>query len=84
MTDKPDRPFAVITGTPAPDTPREQLYARLRKSGQATGCWCCPSCGSLTYLEVRNAVPKKGRSDSSSKMKVCAICMAKGRVVMMT
>lgn len=84
MTEKPAHPFTVITGTPAPDNAAEQMHARLRKSGQATGCWCCPSCGGLTYLELRTAVPRKGRAPAGGKMKACAICLARGRVVMMT
>lgn len=84
MTEKPDHPFAVINGTPAPDTPDERRNARMRATGEATGCWCCPSCGSLTFVEVRNAVPKKRAFGAGTKLKACAMCLMKGRLVKMT
>jgi tRNA(Ile2) C34 agmatinyltransferase TiaS len=66
--------FQVIHGTPAPDTPAEQVKKRLRKT-RVRNEPICPSCGGRTFTIAQTG---------TTKQKWCAFCMMQGRMVVMT
>jgi hypothetical protein len=65
--------FQVIHGTPAPDTPQEQVRKRLRKT-RTKGIPQCPRCESRTFLTIQTG---------TTKQKTCFFCAMKGDMVIM-
>jgi hypothetical protein len=63
----------VIHGTPAPDTPAEQVRKRLRKTKISTEPQC-PRCAGRTYLTIQTG---------KTKQKACYFCSMKGEMVVM-
>ena len=56
--------LTLINGTTAPDTLKERIRARLRKTRDPR-ILQCPSCGGRTYLVTQTA---------TTKQKICAFC----------
>ena len=66
--------LTLIDGTPPPDTLKERVRARLRKTKDPR-ILQCPSCSSRTYLVTQTA---------TTKHKICAFCfMNDKRMVIM-
>lgn len=76
MTDKPR--LTVIQGTPAPDTPAEQVRKRVRAAPKPPAMPQCARCGGREYIEA-----KIGAGKGATKQKLCVICLMKGERVVM-
>lgn len=61
--------FRVIDGTPAPDTPAEQVRSRMRAS-RHKHIPSCSSCGGHEYVTARSG---------NVYTKLCVICLTQGR-----
>lgn len=81
MTDKPR--FHVIQGTPAPDTPAEQVRKRVRAMPKPATMVQCHRCGGREVIETKIGVMmKNGKPTGGTKQLLCAQCFMKGdRVV---
>ena len=73
-----DRRFTVITGTPAPETPAEQVRQRVRAMPKPPEMPQCHRCGGREYTET-----KIGAGKGATKQRVCFGCMLKGERVVM-
>ena len=76
MTDK--RRFTVIDGTPAPETPAEQVRKRVRAMPRPKAMPQCGRCGGREYIEAKIGIGK-----SVSKQKLCVLCLMGGERVVM-
>jgi transcription elongation factor Elf1 len=76
--------FTVIDGTPPPDTPKERVRARLRKTA-APEIIQCHRCGGREVIETKTGVLlKDGKATGGTKALHCANCWMKGeRVVLL-
>ncbi|MDU9398037.1 hypothetical protein [Pseudomonas sp. zfem003] len=73
-----DRRFHVIDGTPAPDTPAEQVRKRVRAMPKPATMPQCPRCGGREYIET-----KIGAGRSATKQRLCVLCLMKGERVIL-
>lgn len=73
-----DRRFHVIDGTPAPDTPAEQVRKRVRAMPKPAAMPQCPRCGGREYIET-----KIGAGRSATKQRLCVLCLMKGERVVL-
>lgn len=83
MDKPPDRKFVVIDGTPAPDTPKEQVLERLRQMEGPPNQVRCHRCTGLAFIEVRLGMTyRKGRKPSGGQRQlVCVTCLQSGEYV---
>jgi hypothetical protein len=63
----------LIAGTEAPDTIKEQVRKRLRKT-RTHGIPQCPHCASRTYIEVKTG---------TLTQRACVFCLFDKRLVVM-
>lgn len=81
MHDKPR--FHVITGTPAPDTPKEAVKRRVRKT-KAEAIAQCHRCGGREVIETKiGVVLKDGKPSGGTKQLLCVACLLKGERVVL-
>lgn len=77
-----DRPFKVIDGTPAADTPKERLRQRLRKQPKPGHVIRCHRCTGIEFLETRIGVEYfNGKPRGGQRVLICAICLMQGERV---
>lgn len=83
MTDKPK--LHVITGTPAPDTPKEQAMKLVREMPRPATMIRCHRCGGAEVFQTKiGMMYKDGKAVGGTKQLLCALCFMKGeRVVLM-
>jgi len=80
MTDKPK--FHVITGTPAPDTPKEEVRKRVRAHDKPAFMVQCHRCGGREVIETKTGVMMKGgRPTGGTKTLLCVGCLLNGERV---
>lgn len=66
--------LTLIQGTKPPDTPKERVRSRLRKT-KTEGVLQCPSCGSRSHIDMHTG---------KTKQSICAFCfMNEKRMVSM-
>ncbi|MFZ5669119.1 MAG: hypothetical protein ACOY4K_06470 [Pseudomonadota bacterium] len=83
MTGKPS-PFKVIDGTPAPETRKERMRARLRKHPKPPSQIRCNRCTSIAVVEVKLGMElRNGKPAGGQKQIVCALCLAQGEYVVL-
>jgi hypothetical protein len=76
-----DRPFAVIEGTPAPDSPAERSRAAARATN-TPGILQCPRCGGRALIQVVLGVEiVRGQPSGGTSGFICAVCLAGGEQV---
>lgn len=78
-----EHPFKVIQGTPAPDTPKERMRARVR-ANTPPELVRCPRCTSGALIQVRlgmHRTHKGAKPSGGAKQWVCALCLAQGEVI---
>ncbi len=76
MTDRPT--FHVIHGTPAPETPVEQVRKRVRNADKPAAMPQCDRCGGREYMET-----KIGAGKAATKQRLCVSCLLRGQRVVM-
>lgn len=82
MTELRDRRFTVIQGSPAPDTPQEQVRTRVRKAEKPATMVQCHRCGGREVIETKIGVTiKNGKPSGGTKQLLCALCFMKGERV---
>ncbi len=76
------RPFKVIDGTPAPDTPAERVQARMRKQPKPEHLIRCPRCTGIAVIETKIGMTyRAGKPVGGAKQLICAICLRGGEHV---
>lgn len=76
-----DRPFQVIEGTPAPDTPRERQRARLKLKAPSS-IIRCHRCSSNAVIVVKLGMHfSNGKPAGGQKSHICAQCFQQGEYV---
>lgn len=81
MTDKPR--FHVIQGTPAPDTPVEQVRKRVRAMAKPEAMIQCHRCGGREVIETKTGMMlKDGKPTGGTKQLVCVGCLLRGERVL--
>lgn len=76
--------FTVIEGTPAPDTPAEQVRNRVRAADKPAAMIQCHRCGGREVIETKIGVMKKnGKPSGGTKQLLCAGCFMKGERVVL-
>lgn len=74
----------VIDGTPAPDSPAEQVRKRMRAMPKPTSMIQCGRCGSREVLETKiGMLYKNGKAQGGTKQILCASCFMKGERVVL-
>jgi hypothetical protein len=74
--------FRVIQGTPAPDTPAEQVRKRVRAMPKPATMVQCHRCGGREVIETKIGVlMKNGRPTGGTKTLICAGCLLTGERV---
>ncbi|RJG10922.1 hypothetical protein D3879_14680 [Pseudomonas cavernicola] len=82
MTDKPR--LHVIQGTPAPDTPSEQVRKRVRAMDKPATMLQCDRCGGREVIEAKIGVMiKNGKPTGGTKALLCVGCLLNGERVVM-
>lgn len=79
-----DRPFVVIDGTPAPDTPKERARARRRKAvtSELDHVLRCHRCTGISFLEVRLGMTwRNGKPVGGQRQLICETCHRAGERV---
>ena len=80
MTDRPQ--FHVVQGTPAPDTPAEQVRKRVKAMPKPAEMIQCHRCGGREVIETKiGMVYKNGKASGGTKQVLCATCFMKGERV---
>lgn len=76
-------PLHVVNGTPASDTPAEQVKKRLRAAPRPAELLQCPRCGGREVIETKVGVLRQaGKTKGGTKQHLCAGCLMRGdRVV---
>lgn len=70
--------FRVIDGTPEPEGPRKRMRAKTAPSHIIR----CPRCTGLAMIEVRLGMEQRnGKATGGQKVRVCAVCLARGKYV---
>ncbi len=81
MTDKPR--FHVIQGTPAPDTPVEQVRKRVRAMPKPEAMIQCHRCGGREVIETKTGMMlKDGKPTGGTKQLICVGCLLRGERVL--
>ena len=74
----------VIAGTPAPDSPVEQVRKRIRAMPKPASMIQCHRCGSREVLEVKiGMIYKAGKAQGGTKQVLCASCFMRGERVVL-
>ena len=82
MTDKPK--LHLIQGTPAPDTPAEQVRNRVRAMPRPATMIQCHRCGGREVIETKIGVlMKNGKPTGGTKQLLCVGCLLQGERVML-
>lgn len=82
MTDRPK--FHVIQGTPAPDTPIEQVRKRVRAMPKPASMIQCHRCGGREVIETKTGVMmKNGKPTGGTKQLLCVGCLLRGERVVL-
>jgi len=82
MTDKPK--LHLIQGTPAPDTPAEQVRKRVRAMPKPATMVQCHRCGGREVIETKIGVlMKNGKPTGGTKQLLCVGCLLQGERVML-
>lgn len=80
MTDKPK--LHLIQGTPAPDTPAEQVRKRVRAMPKPATMVQCHRCGGREVIETKIGVlMRNGKSTGGTRALICVGCLLKGERV---
>ncbi|MGY2364452.1 hypothetical protein ACW9IO_18020 [Pseudomonas azotoformans] len=80
MTDKPK--LHLIQGTPAPDTPAEQVRKRVRAMPKPATMVQCHRCGGREVIETKIGVlMKNGKPSGGTKVLLCVGCLLNGERV---
>ena len=78
---KPPR-FHVIQGTPAPDTPAEQVRKRVRAMAKPETMIQCHRCGGREVIETKTGMMlKDGKPTGGTKQLLCVGCLLRGERV---
>jgi len=79
---KPPR-FRVIQGTPAPDTPVEQVRKRIRPMAKPPAMIQCHRCGGREVIETKTGVVfRDGKYSAGTKQYLCVSCLLRGERVL--
>lgn len=82
MTDKPK--LHLIQGTPAPDTPAEQVRKRVRAMPKPATMVQCHRCGGREVIETKIGVlMKNGKPTGGTKQLLCVGCILRGERVVL-
>jgi hypothetical protein len=82
MTEKPR--FHVINGTPAPDTPAEQVRKRVRAMPKPATMIQCHRCGGREVIETKTGMLlRDGKPTGGTKSLLCVGCLLKGDRVLL-
>ncbi len=82
MTDRPK--LHVVQGTPAPDTPAEQVRKRVRAMPKPATMVQCHRCGGREVMETKTGVlMKDGKPTGGTKALLCVGCLLRGERVVM-
>jgi hypothetical protein len=74
----------LIQGTPAPDTPAEQVRKRVRAMPKPAKMVQCHRCGGREVIETKIGVlMKNGRPAGGTKQLLCVGCLLQGERVML-
>lgn len=76
-------PLHLIPGTPAPDTPAEQVRKRLRATKPAEMLQCRRCAGREVLVSITGATIKGGKVSGGTKSYICAGCHRKGERVVL-
>jgi len=72
----------LIQGTPAPDTPAEQVRKRIRAMPKPATMVQCHRCGGREVIETKIGVlMKNGRPTGGTKALICVGCLLRGERV---
>ena len=83
MTDKPR--LHVITGTPAPETPKEQAMQRARSMPRPPSMISCHRCGGAEVIQTKiGMMYKDGKATGGTRQILCALCFMKGERVVLS
>lgn len=82
MTDKPK--LHLIQGTPAPDTPTEQVRKRVRAMPKPATMVQCHRCGGREVIETKIGVlMRDGKPTGGTKQLLCVGCLLNGERVLL-
>ena len=74
----------VIPGTPALDTPAEQVRKRVRAMPKPATMIQCHRCGGREVIETKIGVLlQAGKTKGGTKQLLCACCLLKGERVVL-
>ncbi|MBI5940146.1 MAG: hypothetical protein HY859_06945 [Caulobacterales bacterium] len=74
--------FVVIEGTPAPDTPKEQVLKRVRAMPKPPFMLQCHRCGGRELIETKLGVLRgNGKNFKGTKALLCLSCLMGGERV---
>lgn len=74
----------VIEGTPAPDSPVEQVRKRMRAMPKPASMIQCGRCGSREVIETKvGMLYKAGKAQGGTKQILCASCFMRGERVVL-
>jgi hypothetical protein len=76
-------PLHLIPGTPAPDTPAEEVRRRQRAAKPAEMLQCPRCAGREVLVTVTGATVQGGKVKGGTKAYVCAGCHRKGERVVL-
>lgn len=83
MTDKPT--FHVITGTPAPDSLKEQAMKSVRSMPRPAEMIRCHRCGGAEVIVTKiGMMYKDGKATGGTKQILCALCFMRGERVLLS
>lgn len=76
--------FVVIEGTPPPDTPKQRVIDRIKRTQKPPSMLQCHRCGCREVLELKTGVLyQDGKTKGGTKAIVCASCFMKGERVVL-
>lgn len=82
MTDKPK--LHLIQGTPAPDTPAEQVRKRIRAMPKPATMAQCHRCGGREVIETKIGVlMRNGKPTGGTRQLLCVGCLLRGDRVLL-
>lgn len=82
MGDKPR--LHLIQGTPAPDTPAEQVRKRIRAMPKPATMVQCHRCGGREVIETKIGVlMRNGKSTGGTRQLLCVGCLLRGDRVLL-
>lgn len=71
--------LTLIPGTPAPDTPAQQVLERVKKMPKPAEMAQCPRCGGREFLTTKIGVLiKSGKATGGTPNLICVNCLARG------